>query len=77
MMKIDILASKLFNAECEGRLSEFRHITIQALMDTTGNTVSHKEAEDNIDRLIVELAHFLPISVLSRFIAHCDRYSRH
>ena len=76
MMKIDILASKLFYAECEGRSIEFKHITIQALMDTTGNTVSQKEAEDNIDRLIVELAHFLPISVLSRFIAHCDRYSR-
>ena len=77
MMKIDILASKLFNAECEGKQSEFRHITIQALMDTTGNTVSQKEATDNIDRLIVELSYFLPISVLSRFIAHCDRYSRH
>ena len=76
MMKIDILASKLFYAECEGRSIEFKHITMQALMDTTGNTVSQKEAEDNIDRLIVELAHFLPISVLSRFIAHCDRYSR-
>ena len=76
MMKIDILASKLFNAECEGKQSEFRHITIRALMDTTGNTVNHKEAEDNIDRLIVDLSHFLPISVLSRFIAHCDRYSR-
>lgn len=77
MMKIDILASKLFNAECEGKQSEFRHITIQALMDTTGNTVNQKEAEHNIDRLIVELSYFLPISVLSRFIAHCDRYSRH
>lgn len=77
MMNIDILASKLFYAECEGRSIEFKHITIQALMDTTGNTVNQKEAEDNIDRLIVELAHFLPISVLSRFIAHCDRYSRH
>ena len=76
MMKIDRLASKLFEAGCEGKQSEFRHINIQALMDTTGNTVSQKEAEDNIDRLIVELAHFLPISVLSRFIAHCDRYSR-
>lgn len=76
MIKIELLATRLFNAECEGRLSEFRHITIQALMDTTGNTVNQKEAEDNIDRLIVELAHFLPISVLSRFIAHCDRYSR-
>lgn len=76
MMNIDILASKLFYAECEGRSIEFKHITIQALMDTTGNTVNQKEAEDNIDRLIVELAHFLPISVLSRFIAHCDRYSR-
>lgn len=76
MMNIDILASKLFYAECEGRSTEFKHITIQALMDTTGNTVSHKEAEDNIDRLIVELSYFLPLSVLSRFIAHCDRYSR-
>lgn len=75
-MNIDILASKLFYAECEGKQSEFRHITIQALMDTTGNTVNQKEAEHNIDRLIVELAHFLPISVLSRFIAHCDRYLR-
>lgn len=76
MMKIDILASKLFNAECEGRSIEFKHITIQALMDTTGNTVSQKEATDNIDRLIVALSYFLPLSVLSRFIAHCDRYSR-
>lgn len=76
MMKIDILASKLFYAECAGRSIEFKHITIQALMDTTGNTVNQKEAEDNIDRLIVELSYFLPISVLSRFIAHCDRYSR-
>lgn len=76
MMKIDILASKLFYAECEGRSIEFKHITIQALMDTTGNTVSQKEAEDNIDRLIVELSYFLPLSVLSRFIAHCDRYLR-
>ena len=57
MMNIDILASKLFNAECEGKQSEFRHITIQALMDTTGNTVNQKEAEHNIDRLIVELSY--------------------
>lgn len=65
-MNIDILASKLFYAECEGRSIEFKHITIQALMDTTGNTVSQKEAEHNIDRLIVELSYLLP----------CDRYLR-
>lgn len=76
MIKIETLAVRLFNAECEGKQSEFRHITIQALMDTTGNTVSQKEAKDNIDRLIVELSYLLPLSVLSRFIAHCDRYSR-
>lgn len=76
MVKVELLATRLFNAECNGRLSEFRHITIRALMDTTGNTVSQKEATDNIDRLIVELSYFLPLSVLSRFIAHCDRYSR-
>lgn len=72
MMKIDILASKLFNAECEGKQSEFRHITIQALMDTTGHTTLKtymlyayvdKPSETTTDKLLKAMQDISPIEI--------------